>query len=206
MTTRASLSDEHELRGQVTGWWAHVLRGAFAIGFGLFALMNPGVTAVAIIVAFSIYALADGFAAVAASLGHGAPRTRRGWFLIEGIVSLAAAAIAFAFPAATFFVLLVVVAVRALVLGIIGLVGSLSARRSSDWRGLWALSSVVSIAFGAMLLARPLEGALAVLWMIGAYAVVAGITMIGFGLHLRWGERHEHGGVDVPTTSRPATT
>ena len=52
-----------------------------------------------------------------------------------------------------------------------------------DW--LLALAGVISILLGIVLLARPLAGALALIWTIGAYALLLGISLVGFSLQLR---------------------
>jgi uncharacterized membrane protein HdeD (DUF308 family) len=56
------------------------------------------------------------------------------------------------------------------------------------------LSGALSIVFGVLVLRSPAAGAMAVLWLIGGYAIVFGVLLIGLGLRLhRWtreGERH----------------
>jgi uncharacterized membrane protein HdeD (DUF308 family) len=47
------------------------------------------------------------------------------------------------------------------------------------------LSGVVSVIFGMLLIAAPGEGVLAVLWLIGFYAIFVGVSAIAFGLRLR---------------------
>ncbi|HEY2555420.1 MAG TPA: DUF308 domain-containing protein, partial [Candidatus Cybelea sp.] len=47
------------------------------------------------------------------------------------------------------------------------------------------LGGLASIAFGILMLWRPLASALAIIWLIGAYAIVFGIMMIAFSLRLR---------------------
>ena len=42
-----------------------------------------------------------------------------------------------------------------------------------------------SIAFGVLMIYYPLAGALAIVWLISAYAIVFGILMIAFALRLR---------------------
>lgn len=53
--------------------------------------------------------------------------------------------------------------------------------------GEWplALSGGLAIVFGALLLAWPGEGALAVAWMIGGYAILFSVLLIATGVELR---------------------
>jgi uncharacterized membrane protein HdeD (DUF308 family) len=191
MNTETLPSDAQVVTEQSPAWWAHALRGVLAVVFGLIALARPSATAAAIVLVFAVYAVTDGLAALVASFRRGRAGQRWSWFLLEGIASIAVGVVAFAHPAATFLGLLVLVAIRAIVVGVLDVAGAITGRWI-EWRWLWALSGVLSIAFGVLLLARPCAGAVAVLWMIGAYAVIAGITAFTFGLHLRWIERREH--------------
>jgi len=59
-----------------------------------------------------------------------------------------------------------------------------------EW--LLALGGVFSILFGAVLLFNPAAGALAVVWIIGAYAIVFGVLLMALGFKLRGLERITH--------------
>ena len=48
-----------------------------------------------------------------------------------------------------------------------------------------ALSGLLSVLFGALLLYNPVGGALAVVWLIGVYSVVFGVLLLIFGVKLR---------------------
>ena len=48
-----------------------------------------------------------------------------------------------------------------------------------------ALSGVISVIFGVVLIAAPSEGVLAVLWLVGFYAILVGVSFIAFGIRLR---------------------
>jgi uncharacterized membrane protein HdeD (DUF308 family) len=54
---------------------------------------------------------------------------------------------------------------------------------SGEW--LLVLSGIISILFGAALLYNPAAGALAVIWLIGAYTIVFGNLLPEFGIKLR---------------------
>jgi uncharacterized membrane protein HdeD (DUF308 family) len=65
-------------------------------------------------------------------------------------------------------------------------------RLRHDISGEWwlALGGLASVAFGILLMRNPAEGALAVLWLIGTYALVWGVmTMVG-GFDVR--RLHKH--------------
>ena len=46
-------------------------------------------------------------------------------------------------------------------------------------------AGLLSIACGVLLVARPVAGALAVLWIIGGYAIAYGVTLAALALRVR---------------------
>jgi uncharacterized membrane protein HdeD (DUF308 family) len=48
-----------------------------------------------------------------------------------------------------------------------------------------ALSGLLSVALGVLLIAAPGAGALAVLWWIGAFSIVFGVLTIALGFRLK---------------------
>lgn len=173
-------------------WWALVVRGLAAIAFGVLVIVAPGVSLLALVYLWGAYALADGvFNIVLAVRGARAVRGW-GWFLFEGICSIAAGVVTFIWPGITALGLLFVIALWAIVTGVAEIVTATRLRRVLRGEWLLALSGVLSIAFGVVLFARPGAGALAVAWLIGAYAILFGGLLIGLGMRLhRWGKSAE---------------
>jgi uncharacterized membrane protein HdeD (DUF308 family) len=165
-------------------WWSVVLRGLLAILFGIVALTRPRSTALALVILFVIWAFVDAGLDFVAAVQRGRAGLRWGWFLFEGIVSLAAGVIALSYPGITLLVLTIVVAARAIVLGVADLGGAIAgAGMPSRW--LHALTGVVSIVFGFLLLWQPLLGSLALVWSLGAYAIITGVMILALGWHAR---------------------
>jgi uncharacterized membrane protein HdeD (DUF308 family) len=165
-------------------WWALVLRGVAGVIFGVLTFLFPAMTLAALILLFGTYAVVDGiFNIIAAAAG----RPGQPWWqlVLEGIVSIAAGVIAFAWPGLTALVLLWIIAGWAIVTGVLEIVAAIRLRNhiANEW---WlALSGGASAAFGVLLLVAPVAGALAVTLWIGAYAVVFGALLIGLGIRLR---------------------
>src|SRR5260221_318509 len=84
-------------------WWLVALRGVLAILFGIVAILLPGPTLAALVLLFAAYMVVDGVLAIVAAVRAARRHERWGWLIFEGIVDLAAAAIAFLFPVATIF-------------------------------------------------------------------------------------------------------
>jgi uncharacterized membrane protein HdeD (DUF308 family) len=166
-------------------WWAIVLRGVFAVLFGLGAFLWPGITLVVLVALYGAYLFADGILAVVwALMGRRAGAFPWGVFL-AGLASIIAGVLTFLMPGLTALVLLYLIAAWAIVRGIFEIIAAFHLRRELTNEWLLALNGVLSVLFGILLIAAPGAGALAVLWMIGTFAVIVGILMIVLGFRLK---------------------
>ena len=162
-------------------WWVYVLRGIVAIAFGLVALIWPGLTLGILVFLFGIYALVEGALAAAAAISN---RDVQGWWvlLFEGFVGIGAGFFAFLWPGITAIILLIIIALWAIVTGVLEVVAAIQLRRILTGEWVLGLIGLLSILIGVILIASPASGALAVVWVIGAYAVMFGVllTYLGF--------------------------
>jgi uncharacterized membrane protein HdeD (DUF308 family) len=176
--------------------WAMVLRGVIAVVFGVIVLRSPTLAASALVILFAIYAFIDAGLDFFVAARRGRAGLRWGWYLFEGIASVALGVLALAFPGVTIFLAVLLIGIRALVLGIVELAAAFSGKEALEPRWLIGIAGALSILFGILLLARPAAGALALLWMIGAYALVFGVALFALGLRMIWTgyeEAHTHG-------------
>jgi uncharacterized membrane protein HdeD (DUF308 family) len=166
-------------------WWAIVLRGVFAVLFGLGAFFWPGITLAVLVLFYGAYLFADGIMAVVwALMGRRAGPFPWGVFL-AGLVSIVGGLVTFFMPGLTALVLLYLIAAWAIVRGVFEIIAAFHLRRELTNEWLLALNGVLSVLFGILLIAAPGAGALAVLWMIGTFAVIVGIVMIVLGFRLK---------------------
>jgi uncharacterized membrane protein HdeD (DUF308 family) len=163
--------------------WAVALRGVIAIIFGIIALRNPSAAAGALVVVFAIYAFADGVLDFVIAAEFGRMGQRWGWYVVEGLVSIAAGIVALVYPQVTLLALVLLVGIRAIIHGIFEL-GAAFSWKALDSRWLLGVTGVMSIIFGILLVASPGVGALALLWTIGIYAVVLGVMLFVVGVRL----------------------
>jgi len=183
-------------------WWAVGLRGLAAIIFGILAFAWPGMTLGVLVLLFGVYAIVDGVLALLTALRGDAPH--RVVLGIEGIVSVLAGLAAIAWPLITALVLLYIIAFWAILTGVLEVVAAIRMRRAiSNELGL-IIGGILSILFGIVLIVAPGAGALAVVFLIGAYAIIFGIALLGLAWRLREHHQHLTGGAPMPGAVTPA--
>jgi len=171
-------------------WWAVGLRGVLGIAFGLICLLVPAAAILALILLFSAYMLVDGVLAIASGIKAARNDERWGLLILEGIVDLAAGAVAFLWPAITAVAFVILIAVWAIITGALMLAAAFSLNLD---HGRWwlALGGIASVIFGIVLLVAPVVGAVVLTWWLGAYAIVFGafLLILAFQLHGKKEER-----------------
>ncbi|MBC6982555.1 HdeD family acid-resistance protein [Caulobacter sp. 17J80-11] len=167
-------------------WWVLLLRGIAAIIFGILAFVLPGLTLLTLTVVWGAFAFVDGALALwAAITGRGGRVTPRWWLAVVGLAGVAIGVLAVLNPVAVAGALLLYIAVWAIVVGVLEIWGGIRLRKEIQGEWLLILTGVLWVLFGIAMIARPGVGALAVIWMIGAAAIVAGISFVGFAFRLK---------------------
>ncbi len=157
--------------------WLLGICGILAILFGFILWTWPGMSLHVLIIVFGIFVIASGVFLLLA--GVRAEDTGRRWFSIaEGILAILAGMVALAWPAITAVALLFVIAAWAIATGIVEIVSAFRTGRAAGAEWLLIFSGVVSIIFCILLIVCPHLGLLALIWLIGIYAVIHGITML----------------------------
>ena len=165
-------------------WWILLLRGLAAIIFGVLAFAWPGMTLLTLITFYGAYSLVDGVLAIVAAITGGAPAPRW-WLAVVGLLGIATGLIVFVMPGLTALVLLYFIAGWAIATGVFQIIGAIRLRKEIDDEWYLILGGVVSVLFGIGVMMAPGAGALALLWVIGAYAVVMGVILVALAFRLK---------------------
>lgn len=170
-----------------------VMRGLGAVGVGLAILIWPKLTLAALAAGglFSIYLLTDGILAVLAG------RTRyngsRPWWLllIEGVLGIGLGGLTL-FASSPIAIVLYLIAAWGLLTGMVKIVAAIRLRKDIENEGLLALSGILSIGLGLMVVIWPAAMAQPSVWLIGSYTLASGLVLVGLGLRLwnwQWSTR-----------------
>lgn len=165
-------------------WWSFIGRGVVAILFGLAAIGWPQITVRVLLTLFAIFVLVDGVMAIGAAFQ--ALRERRRWwtYALEGVVGIIVGILVFAIPELTARALLFFIAIWAIIVGILKIGTAIELRQQIQGEWTLATSGIITILFGAFILAFPAEGALAFVILIGITAIVVGSLWISLGVSL----------------------
>ncbi len=166
-------------------WWAILLRGILSVLFGIAAFVWPGITIAFLIALFAVYALLDGVISVVIGITQYGEHERWWAILLHGIAGIAAGILTIVWPQITGLVLLFLIAAWAILTGIFHIAAAIRLRKVIEGEWLLGLTGVISVLFGITLFLYPAAGALAVLWMIGIFAVLNGLMLIFLSMRIR---------------------
>lgn len=166
-------------------WWLLVLRGVLLIIFGIIALINPGVTFAVLLIWFSAYLIIDSVFTLISVFRNWQTQEDKWLMVLEGVLGIILGILIYRSPEtyAVFTVLLM--AFWAIFAGVtrIGLAIQLRKEIEGEW---WlALSGVLSILFGIIIIGRPAIGISTLIFFIAIFAILIGAALIMLGLRVR---------------------
>jgi uncharacterized membrane protein HdeD (DUF308 family) len=155
--------------------WTLGLHGLASVVFGVMILAWPGISVYALTIVFGAYALATGV--VEFGTGFTAQgKEERAWLILRGLLGIGVGVLVFAWPDISALALLYVIGAYAVALGILAVAASFRLPLDGRDAASMILTGLVSIVFGIVIFAKPGAGALAVLALIAAFALVTGVT------------------------------
>jgi uncharacterized membrane protein HdeD (DUF308 family) len=172
------------------------VRGIFAILFGILAYAWPGITLATLIIFFGAYVLIDGILLVIKTIGKWGERDDRWLLLLEGLLGIGIGVITFVAPGITAVALIFFIAAWSLATGVLEIAAAIRLRKEIQGEGWMILSGIASIVFAILVMFFPGAGALGLLWLIAAYAIIFGVMLVILGIKLR-GHRSRSKGATV---------
>ena len=155
------------------------LSGVAAIAFGVIALAWPGLTFIALLALFGAFAFVTGGFTLSMGLNLLAERqTTWGPYVLGGLAGIAVGAATFLWPGWSALTLVYLIGFWAVITGIFEVVAALELAGQLDGDWMLGLSGALSVAFGTLVAIYPRSGALAIIWIIGLYAILGGLTRL----------------------------
>lgn len=165
-------------------WWLLLLRGIAAVAFGVLTFVWPQISLLTLIMVYGVYALIDGVLALIAAI-RGGGMVPRWWLALGGVVSILAAVVAFAWPGLTALVLVYLIGFWSILRGVLEIVGAIRLRNEIANEWTLGVAGALSVIFGLILVFMPGAGALGLLWLIAAWAVLFGLLLIWVAFKVR---------------------
>jgi uncharacterized membrane protein HdeD (DUF308 family) len=92
-------------------------------------------------------------------------------------------------PGLSALVLLFFIAGWAITTGVFQIIGAIQLRKEIDNEWLLVLGGIISVLFGIGVMVAPGAGALALIWVIGTYAIIIGVLLVALAFRLK---KHVH--------------
>lgn len=165
-------------------WWVLAVRGVLLIIMGLLAFVNPLVW----ITFVGIYMLIDGVSMLFSGFGPQPMGQSRWPLILIGILGIIAGLIVLVNPVLGGITLTLVIAAWAIVVGILEVIAAIRLREEIDNEWWLILTGILAIIFGVLVFfgsGGVVAGALAISWVFGIFAVIAGIFSLALAFRVR---------------------
>jgi uncharacterized membrane protein HdeD (DUF308 family) len=165
-----------------------IVRGVLAVIVGVIAIAWPGVTVLALVILFAIYAFIDAGLQASRAFGSAGAGSVVGHLLLA-LVGVAAGLVALVWPGITALALTLVVAVWAYLAGFLEIWAAFQDDEKAGMRAMFIIGGLLSVAFGVVLSSRPDIGAITLALLYGLFSLAIGVMQIVAGVDTRRGSR-----------------
>lgn len=160
--------------------WTLVVLGVLAVVAGVLALIWPGLTLLNIIVIFGWFAIFTGVAELVHAFSGPSSTEGKVLLALRGLVTIVLGLWALLLPGATLRAFILLIAAYFFVTGILQIVAAFRGH-VHVWLLVWG---VLGILAGIACVAYPGAAALTIAIIFGIYAILAGISALGSGIHI----------------------
>jgi uncharacterized membrane protein HdeD (DUF308 family) len=169
-------------------------RGVLLMVLGVASLLWPGPALVAFATVFAGFCFADGVLSIASGVRGARDKRERWWsLLLSGMAGIVVGTMFVLFPVLATFTFamtaVILIAAWAVITGAFEISAAIRLRKEIKGEWLLALSGAWSVLLGlaiaAMAVVTPGLSALSVVWMIGVYALIAGLALVVLAFRLR---------------------
>jgi len=167
-------------------WYWLLIRGLIGIAFGILVFVYPASAIAAFVILFGAFAFADGLFVLIAGLRFAHPDSGQWWWtIIQGLAGIAAGVLTFFWPAYVALILGILIAAWAIVTGVFEIATAIQLRKNVPGEILLIIAGLLSIALGVFFAFVPVAALLTWVWLVGIYALIAGVALIALAFRLR---------------------
>jgi uncharacterized membrane protein HdeD (DUF308 family) len=166
-------------------WWVYLLRGIFAVLFGILALLLPGPTFATIVIFFGAFMFVDGIFSIIGAFKSKDIVKGWGWLLFFGIIGLLVGIITLINPFAAMPAVIFLFAFWAFMTGILEIAAAIRLRKIIKGEGWYILAGILTVIFAFLIILYPVAGVIAISTFFGIYALVYGVLLIALSIRLK---------------------
>jgi uncharacterized membrane protein HdeD (DUF308 family) len=164
-------------------WWDFMVRGAVGIVFGLILFFMPGLTLLTFLMLFAVFALVVGILLLLQAV---AIKDGRWWVrVIEGLIGIGAAVSVIIWPGITLLTFAYIIAFYWIFTGVLDIIVAVEAHKRIHGEWLLIAGGLLSLIVGAIVLAHPLLGIIALAQVIGIFSVALGLLLVILAVKLK---------------------
>jgi len=165
-------------------WWTFLVRGIVALVLAAFALGSPGPTASVLVFVVAAYFIVAGVTAIAA--GFSFSGVGHWWALVfMGLVQCGLGFLMLGEPGVGPLALAYLFATWMIMSGVVEISSAIALRSFISNEVSWILLGIITLGFGAYVIAWPDLGLLALVYTLGFYAALSGLSLIAFAFRIR---------------------
>jgi uncharacterized membrane protein HdeD (DUF308 family) len=106
--------------------------------------------------------------------------------IVLGAVSILFGILVLVWPGMSLGILVIFVGIWAIIIGVLQIMASVRHRAVPNSGWVWGIiGGALAILFGILVLIRPGTGLVSIIWIVGIWAIVWGITLVVLGVQLR---------------------
>ena len=166
------------LRTILKNWWVLTLKGVLLVIFGIIAFMNPGVTFAILLTWFSAFLIIDGILSLITVVSNWKTQEDKWLFVLEGVVNILLGILIFRAPAAYTLVAVFFMGFWSIFSGLSRIAMAIQLRKEITGEGWLALSGVLGVVFGIIIISNPGIGVATFMYMLAFFAIAVGILLI----------------------------
>jgi uncharacterized membrane protein HdeD (DUF308 family) len=159
-------------------WWVLTLKGVLLVIFGIIAFMNPGVTFAILLTWFSAFLIIDGILSLVTVASNWKIQEDKWLFVLEGVVNILLGVLIFRAPAAYTLVAVFFMGFWSIFSGISRIAMAIQLRKEITGEGWLALSGVLGVVFGIIIISNPAIGVATFMYMLAFFAIAVGVLLM----------------------------